>query len=481
MLVSPNYIADCICWLDGSDVASLFQDTGGSTVVTTNGQGVKRWTNKATSATVHATEGTNPPTYATGAQNGKSGLLFDGSNDFLRLTGLLSSAQDEDLQIYVVSKGGDTTNRVLLGAGVSSGAFWYERNGSVPGDNWAILGGAAGAETFVIGEAAISGWGYDGKAYRVSVARHGARATVNGSATLNPRRVPATGSLGFTGNLDLGRLYNGGFNWSGHILEVVIFGRLLTEREDALMMEYLGYKWDIATRPYVLCIGDSLTGEGYAGAGNGYPAQLETLLGGTTLVESRAGDGGYLPTAFPLALAWAECRAWPDASGGKLIAVVWLGANDLPVNTVEEWQAGMISHAKALRQMGYAAVVAITIMPRVTANQATFNTRRPIANDWLNDEDGGRQHFAGVVDLTAIPELEDNADTDIFVDGTHLNAAGNALVAAAVKEVIDTLSSTLTVPAVANVRTGVTYMTPVGRPQVGTGSLTKSLLVQVNA
>jgi hypothetical protein len=68
-------------WLDASDLSTLWQDTGGTSAVTTDGQTVKRWVDK--SGNSHAlTEATNGPTYRT--DGSKHWLAYDGTNDTLR-------------------------------------------------------------------------------------------------------------------------------------------------------------------------------------------------------------------------------------------------------------------------------------------------------------------------------------------------------------------------------------------------------------
>ena len=44
---SPSSISGCKLWLDGADLTSLFQNTAGSTPVTTTGQVVQLWTDKS--------------------------------------------------------------------------------------------------------------------------------------------------------------------------------------------------------------------------------------------------------------------------------------------------------------------------------------------------------------------------------------------------------------------------------------------------
>ena len=87
----PNQVAGLSLWLDASDISTLFQDTGATTPVTTNGQSVARMNDKSGAGNnVTQATGTAMPTYQTNIQNGLPALSFD-AGDHLNTAGTLNS------------------------------------------------------------------------------------------------------------------------------------------------------------------------------------------------------------------------------------------------------------------------------------------------------------------------------------------------------------------------------------------------------
>lgn len=78
---SPTKIAGLSLWLDASDTQTLFDATSGGSTPSADGS-VARWVDKSTNA-YEFTQSTanNRPLRKTSSQNGKDGLLFDGTND----------------------------------------------------------------------------------------------------------------------------------------------------------------------------------------------------------------------------------------------------------------------------------------------------------------------------------------------------------------------------------------------------------------
>ena len=89
----PTDVPGLITWIDGSDIANLYQDDAGSTPVTADGDVVGYGTDKSGNGNHFIQSVTaNKPLYKTNIKNGLSALLFDGSNDYLscELTAQLS-------------------------------------------------------------------------------------------------------------------------------------------------------------------------------------------------------------------------------------------------------------------------------------------------------------------------------------------------------------------------------------------------------
>lgn len=105
-------------WYDPSDLTTLFQDTAGTTPITTAGQGVARINDKSGNG-LHLTQATaaNAPTYQVDG-NGKPYLLFDGVNDYL--SSASSVAGNTQSIVTAVAATSTTAGATLLNMDVSS-------------------------------------------------------------------------------------------------------------------------------------------------------------------------------------------------------------------------------------------------------------------------------------------------------------------------------------------------------------------------
>jgi len=78
----PSDVSGLTLWLDASDSAKLYTDTGCSTPVASDADSVKCWKDKSSNA-YNLTEATNPPIVKNAIQNSKNVVRFDGTNDRL--------------------------------------------------------------------------------------------------------------------------------------------------------------------------------------------------------------------------------------------------------------------------------------------------------------------------------------------------------------------------------------------------------------
>jgi len=92
---SPSDVSGLTLWLDASDSAKLYTDTGCTTPASSDGNAVKCWKDKSSNA-YNMTEGTNPPLVKNSIQNSKNVVRFDGTNDRLdgpsAITNVVSAA-----------------------------------------------------------------------------------------------------------------------------------------------------------------------------------------------------------------------------------------------------------------------------------------------------------------------------------------------------------------------------------------------------
>jgi hypothetical protein len=124
--------AGMLIWLDANDIASLWQDSAGTVQVAANNDPVGRWTTTEDGATENMAQALNNafrPLYKTNILNGKPGVKFDGSNDYLDQDNLFTAARMNESTTFAVISGWTTgTYQGLLGpsadVGESNDAFY---------------------------------------------------------------------------------------------------------------------------------------------------------------------------------------------------------------------------------------------------------------------------------------------------------------------------------------------------------------------
>lgn len=144
----PRTVSGCICNLDASVLSSLAQSSDGTTAATATDHPVGYWADLSGLGN-HARQ-----TVATGSrpflklnnQNGRPGLLFDGSNDFMAatITGFQSLTAATIIQVVKTT--------TAAAADTNSGTFWSFGNvstagGIYPAHSCVQLGSSTGALT----------------------------------------------------------------------------------------------------------------------------------------------------------------------------------------------------------------------------------------------------------------------------------------------------------------------------------------------
>lgn len=142
----PRVISGCICNLDASVLSSLRQNSDGTTAAGATNDPVGYWQDLSANGN-HAKQ-----TVATGSrpflklnnQNGRPGLLFDGSNDFLTatITGFQSLTGVTIIQVVkpTAAAAADANSAAFWGFGNVSGA-----SGIYPANRCVQLGSSTGA------------------------------------------------------------------------------------------------------------------------------------------------------------------------------------------------------------------------------------------------------------------------------------------------------------------------------------------------
>jgi hypothetical protein len=249
----PRRIAGLVAWYDASDMSTLFQNSDGTTAATAENDPVGYLKDKGPSG-YHATQSTNNarPLLRLSAQNGRSAILFDGTNDFLInannfLNGLRPSAvlvaqrqSDNPLvrtnqvhSVFSTGRGGAAGERPY--AGILRSTF------ATPANNVSIDGG----NTRRNGAASLDSGASPTQFMIVSGADGPSGNTVNvqnaGDGVLLGANRDAVGIIGSTGS--------NAFFMSGRFGEVILYNRVLTLAERQALERYLSGKWGIALTP----------------------------------------------------------------------------------------------------------------------------------------------------------------------------------------------------------------------------------------
>lgn len=236
---NPKSVSGLVHWLDASDQSTVFTNKTFGTALSATGP-CGGWKDKSGSfADVTATS-LDAPVWTTGLQNGKPGMVFDVNNNNCGFDGIVAGipATDPYTAIVVLNINGNSSlDRVIVGGGVSSNCFsvW------VPGATVAL--GATREYTEDLGAAttpftspgiAVGAVSFDHTlaANQVQFWLNGAK---NGSTTGHTSGV-VTAPTQF------------GNNWSlagakCYIFEWLLYRRVLTDSEMALLFYYLRSKW----------------------------------------------------------------------------------------------------------------------------------------------------------------------------------------------------------------------------------------------
>ena len=246
---TPNDLENCVLWLDGADLSTLYQDSAGTTPVTATGQSVGFWRDKSVTKN-NATQSTvgNQPTITFNGLNGLSVLNFNGANtNYLSLTPTSPPAGSSTLTLFVVLRSTDSTSTQYFftwvsnaGSGLalqylSSGLFrcfitasataGSDNSGLFSINNYCIYSGIAPY-------APLSCWGW-----------------VNGTSMSGRSGTTGPYAIVSIGRATIGASYTGSYvsPMTGQVAEIIIYLRALGNGEREMVEGYLANKWGLRT------------------------------------------------------------------------------------------------------------------------------------------------------------------------------------------------------------------------------------------
>jgi lysophospholipase L1-like esterase len=223
-------------WFDASDLSTLWQDTGATSAVASDGQAVARIDDKSGNAR-HGTQATsgNRPLYKTDGT--LRWLSFDG-DDEIPIASLYTTPTSGEWAVAYAARRSDSgaNNGVVTGQSDTSGSYWL-------GDN--LLGHGQ-----PVTRANLSGGTEKAGGFSTSTATNDHTVIVNvtgGTLTFYQDGVAGNSFTGFTDFKSCGLGFGiSTFRYAGRIYELVVIPRALTNTEIANLTTWLKAKAGVA-------------------------------------------------------------------------------------------------------------------------------------------------------------------------------------------------------------------------------------------
>lgn len=244
---SPASLSSLATWLDATDLTTLYSDSNGTTLITSNSSPVRYWRDKSTNANnMRVSAAPNPPSFQTGSFNAQPALLF--SNAYFNAVTLskISVQTASIFAFYKSNQGAGTQGPVVYGAitgtsqelGMYPNYYFHRHNNG--NDN-----GVSITDTYqpLVGEILYS---------------DSSLLYFNNFNNISPA-APVLGTPGnvfYSGYFNIGNYQNAiDQNFQAYVGEVIIYNRLLSTIERQQIEGYLAWKWGLpanlpASHPY---------------------------------------------------------------------------------------------------------------------------------------------------------------------------------------------------------------------------------------
>jgi hypothetical protein len=228
---NPKSISGLALWLDASDSSSY-------TIAT----GVSEWRDKSGNGrTFSQSTGNNQPTVSANAQNGKTAITFDGTNDYF--SGPSTFSLTSTHSVFVVTNPSVRKIASFLAGSTAIELIYGDGSASFSGSKFGVFG---------VGRAVYGGGTITTGAYQVvSVVCSGSTMPTdllmwtNGSGGAVSVVTSGTAPVAaLTAPLTIGTSASSQF-WNGSIGEVLIYSRSLNNTERLMVERGLGKKWGI--------------------------------------------------------------------------------------------------------------------------------------------------------------------------------------------------------------------------------------------
>lgn len=230
----------------------------------------------------------------------------------------------------------------------------------------------------------------------------------------------------------------GGFCAGADLYEFVAYSGAHTITQRNQMRDYFAYRWEMD--PHLQFVGDSLTVGTGAGAGEDYPTQLLDLLpgGSAAYTSNNIGVGGR--TAATWAPLYLSDVGHYSSVLKKVICLYWAGTNDIFAGaSAATVYANLQTFWAGVRAQGI-KVIATTIIARGNFD-AGMEVIRLALNVLIRSD---TSLYDGLCDVALLSQFDAPADCANGAyyntsDNVHLVAGGYALVAAAMKPIVESV------------------------------------------
>jgi hypothetical protein len=226
-------------WWDGSDATSLYTGSGHSSPVSANGDSIQTFADKSGNGNdfVQATSGTRP-TYVTGAQNGLSGVNFNGSQA-MQLASLTLGTHS----IFIVFKA--TANGLLFEHSPNTNSYNGLFLATTVGSTFKLQRDASPLSDGQFGTDYVANWGITGSAITAGWMNGGTAATnllyVNNSLVLTAAGATLTSCPSVTDAFNLCSRNQDSIFVTGVICELLIYTPMVSDV--SAIWSYLRSKW----------------------------------------------------------------------------------------------------------------------------------------------------------------------------------------------------------------------------------------------
>ena len=309
---SPTQIAGCALWLDAADISSLFKDTAGTQLVTTNGDIVRRINDKSGNSR-NATTSATTNIYKTSQSNGNSAIQVPSDSGFATPSFTVSSANTCSLFIVALQNSPLSGNVALFRNNTgANNTLRLQLESSLTRINVNSLGATTSSLMITrLGFPNIYSVGFDSSAIT---------SFFNGTSTSGGQSGTSDGSLASSTTYAFAT--NTGMN--GYFYEVILYNTNLTLIQRQAVEGYLAWKWGTqanlpTTHPYF------------------YNPMIPNLILPAPLANPLITTNTTLITMNPTQIA--GCSLWLDAADSSTMS--FSGA------IVTQWRdkSGNLNHA----------------------------------------------------------------------------------------------------------------------------------------